>query len=112
MDRKRTLINEYKQRRVVGGVYRLTNTRNGRYLLEYATDLQAKQNGFNFMVSTGACFNYKLQKDWDAFGGKVFAFEILEAIEKKKEQSQAEFTDDLKVLERMWSEKLDASNRY
>jgi len=33
-------------------------------------------------------------------------------IEKKKEQSQDEFVDDLKVLEQMWSVKLDSSMRY
>ena len=103
MDKRKKLIDEYKQRKIVGGVYRLTNTGNGMYFLDYATDLQAKQNMFNFMVSTGSCFHYKLQKDWQAFGGKVFIFEILEAIEKKKEQSQDEFIDDLKVLEQMWS---------
>jgi len=53
-----------------------------------------------------------LKKDWEAFGGKVFVFDVLEVIEKKKEQSQDEFIDDLKIIEQMWSEKLDASNRY
>ena len=112
MDRRKTLKNEYKQRKIIGGVYRLTNTCNEMYFLSYATDLQAKQNVFNFMVSSGSCFHYKLKNDWQAFGSNVFIFEILETIEKKEEQSQEEFIDDLKMLEQMWSEKLDASNKY
>ncbi|MCX6013632.1 MAG: GIY-YIG nuclease family protein [Chloroflexi bacterium] len=84
MDRKRTLINEYKQKKIIGGIYRVTNTRNGMYLLDYTTNLQAKQNTFDFIVSSGYCFHYKLEKDWAAFGGKAFNFEMIEALEKKK----------------------------
>ena len=112
MDRRKTLINEYKQREIIGGMYRVTNKRNGMYLLDYATNLQAKQNAFDFMVSSGSCFHYKLKKDWEAFGCKVFIFEILEALEKKKEQSQDEFVGDLRMLKQFWSEKLDSSRRY
>ena len=112
MDRRKTLINEYKQRKIIGGIYRVTNTRNGMYLLDYATNLQAKQNAFDFMASSGSYFDYRLRKDWEAFGGKVFIFEILEALEKKKEQTQDEFIDDLKMLAKLWSEKLDSSTRY
>jgi hypothetical protein len=49
---------------------------------------------------------------WTAFGDKAFIFEILEALEKKKEQTQDEFIDDLKMLEQLWKEKLDSSTRY
>jgi hypothetical protein len=112
MDKRKTLINEYKQGKIVGGIYRVTNTRNGMYLLDHAANLQAKQNSFNFMVSSGSCLDYRLKKDLTTFGEKAFTFEILEAIEKKKEQTQAEFIDDLKMLEQLWSEKLDSSTRY
>ena len=112
MDRRKTLINEYKQGQVIGGVYRVTNTRNGMYLLDYAANLQSKQNSFNFMVSSGSCLDNRLKEDLTAFGGKAFKFEILEALVKKPEQTQDEFIDDLKMLEQLWSEKLDSSKRY
>ena len=112
MDRRKALTNEYKQRKIIGGIFRVTNTRNGMYLLDYTPNLQAKQNIFDFTVSSGSCFDYKLKKDLEAFGGKVFNFEILETIEKKKEQTQDEFIADLKMLEQLWSEKLDSSMRY
>jgi len=38
--------------------------------------------------------------------------ESIEANKKNKEQSHGEFMDDLKILEEMWSEKLDKSNKY
>jgi hypothetical protein len=112
MENRTSLKNEYKQRKIAGGIFRLNNTKNGRYLLEHTPNLQAKENSFNFMVSTDTCFHYKLKEDWDIFGGSVFIFEVLEEIDKKKEQSQQEFISDLEMLEKLWSEKLDASKRY
>jgi hypothetical protein len=112
MDRRKTLTNEYKQGKIIGGIYRVTNTLNGMYLLDYAINLQAKQNMFNFMASSGSCLDYRMKKDWTAFGGKAFIFETLEVLEKKKEQTQDEFINDLKMLEQLWSEKLDSSTRY
>jgi len=112
MDRRKTLTNEYKQAKVVGGVYRLVNTRTGMYLLDCTPNLQAKQNSFNFAISTGSCLDLRLKEEWGLFGGEAFTFEILEALEKKKEQTQEEFVDDLKMLSQLWGEKLDSLKRY
>jgi hypothetical protein len=112
MDDRKTLANEYKQRKITGGIYRVMNTHNTMYLLEHATEIQAKQNAFNFMVATSSCFHFKLKEDWALFGGEAFTFEILERLEKKKEQSAEEFVDDLKILEQFWSEKFDPKMRY
>jgi hypothetical protein len=112
MDRRKTLINEYKQGKVIGGIYLVTNTFNGKYLLDYAANLQSKQNSFNFMVSSGSCLDYRLKEDLMAFGDKSFTFEILEALEKKKEQTQDQFIDDLQMLKQLWSAKFDPSKSY
>jgi hypothetical protein len=112
MDRRKTLISEYKQRKIIGGIYRVTNTKNGRYLLDYTPNLQARQNAFDFMASSGSLFDYRLQKDWETFGEKAFTFEVLETIEQKKEQTRDGFIADLKTLAQLWSEKLDPSTRY
>jgi hypothetical protein len=112
MDKRKTLINEYKQGKITGGIYRVTNTRTGMYLLDRTANLQSKQNSFNFMVSSGSCLDYRLKKDLAEFGVRVFVFEILEGLDKKQEQTQDEFMDDLKMLEQLWSLKLDSSKRY
>ena len=112
MDKRKTLINDFKQGKIVGGIFRVANTRNGMYLLDYAANLQAKQNSFNFMVSSGSCLDYRLKKDLAEFGCQAFIFEILEALDKKTGQTQNEFIDDLKMLGQLWSEKLDPSKRY
>ena len=64
------------------------------------------------MVSTGACFHPKLKSDWDVSGGKDFQFEIIEELEKKKDQTRESFSDDLNELLQMWREKLDPLKRY
>jgi len=112
MDSRKKLVNEYKQRKLRGGIYKITNRLNKMYLLGRAHDIKARQNRFDFSVSTGSCIHPKLRGDWKEFGGKVFTFEILETIETKEGRSQDEFTDDLKTLEEIWRGNLDASNEY
>ncbi|MHB8084698.1 MAG: GIY-YIG nuclease family protein [Dehalococcoidia bacterium] len=112
MDRRKKLSNEYKQGKIIGGIYRIRNTHNGMYLLDYATDLQARQNAFNFMISSGSCLDNRLKEDWIVFGGGAFTFEALEALEKKVDQTQDEFMDDLKMLKQIWSDKLGPLAKY
>jgi len=112
MEKRKALINEYKERKITGGIYRVVNIQNGMYLLDYNTNIQARQNAFNFSTSTGSCFHLRLKKDWEIFGVNAFTFEILETLEKHKDQTQTEFVADLETLLQMWSEKLDSSKRY
>ncbi len=111
MDRKE-LKDAYKQRKITGGIYRVTNARSGMYLFNYAPDIQAKQNAFGFSVSSGVVFDNRLRRDWEAFGGESFRFEVLETLDKKKDQTQEQFVEDLKALAEIWEEKLDRSKRY
>ena len=90
----------------------MTNSQNGRYLLDCTPNLAAKQNSFNFMSGVGTCFDYKVKKDWDTFGANAFTFDVLEELEQKAEQSNDEFINDLKTLAELWREKLDASSSY
>jgi hypothetical protein len=111
MDRKE-LKDAYKQRKVTGGIYRVTNKRTGMYLFGFAPDIQAKQNAFGFSVSSSVVFDNRLRGDWEAFSGESFDFEVLETLDKKKDQTQEQFVEDLKTLAEIWDEKLDRSNRY
>ncbi|ADJ26571.1 ArsR family transcriptional regulator [Dehalogenimonas lykanthroporepellens BL-DC-9] len=109
---RKDLINAYKQRKIIGGVFKVTNTTNGRYLLDSAPDIQARQNAFNFSVTTNNPFDYKMRKDWQEHGASAFTFEILDTLEKKETQSQEQFIEDLKMLEDIQADKLDSGIRY
>lgn len=112
MATRKELINEYKNRKISGGVFRILNTVTGKYILKHAVDLKGSRNLFDFAVQTGMCFDSKAQKDWDEYGAKTFTFEVLEEIEINEDQSSKEFKEDLKALEELWREKLDLSMEY
>ena len=112
MNRRKEINNEYKARKLYGGVYTITNTVNGKYLVGYAANLKSIQNRFQFAITTGSTVHPKLQKDWEEFGAQVFRLEVLEELEQKPDQSQAEFIDDLKTLEQLCRANLDESKEY
>lgn len=111
-DRRKELIRAYKERELLGGVYRIKNMANGRYLLSHAIDLQGSKNLFDFSVATGSAMQHKLTKDWKEFGAQAFAFEVLEELKSKPDQTLEEFAQDLELLEQLWREKLDLTLEY
>jgi hypothetical protein len=112
MNRRKEIINAYKERKLRGGVYTITNTVSGKYLIGHAANLKSVQNRFQFAITTGSPVHPKLQKDWNELGAKAFVLGVLEELEQKPEQSQAEFMDDLKTLEQLWRANLDVSKEY
>jgi len=112
MDKRKELVNEYKERKLHGGIYTITNKVNGKYFLGHAVDLKAARNRFEFAVVNGSGTPLKLQDDWNEFGGEAFTFEVLEELEPKKSQNRNEFIDDLKTLKQLWREKLGSSSEY
>lgn len=112
MNRRKEIINDYKERRSLGGIYKITNTQNGKYLLGHAADLKSVQNRFEFSLSVNSAIHPKLQKDWAALGGKVFTLEILEELDQGPDQSSTDFLEDLVILEKLWQAKFDVAKAY
>jgi hypothetical protein len=73
-------LQEYKERKQIGGVYAIKNSINGKILLLSTADLKGIKNRFEFSIATNNCINHKLQKDWNEFGKNVFSFEVLEEL--------------------------------
>ena len=112
MDNRKKLREEYKQRVVTGGVYRIVNKQNGKYYLAASVDLRGDKNLFDFSVITKSSPVLHLQKEWQKYGGSSFDFEVLEEAEKKAEQSGKEFKEDMRVLAQLWAEKFDSTLAY
>jgi hypothetical protein len=112
MSRRKEINDAYKARKLCGGVYTITNSANGKYLLSYTANLKSIQNRFQFAITTGSTVHHKLQKDWEQFGAQVFTLEVLEELEQNPDQSQAEFMLDLKTLEQLCRANLDRSKEY
>lgn len=111
-DKKRELVSQYKQKKTKGGVYKITNTANGKYMLKAEVDLQSFQNRFNFSMRMNSCLHPKLQKDFEEYGAGAFTLEFLEETEKKEDESAMGFRDRLKRMEEAWTEKSDPEKAY
>ncbi|MGX4599737.1 GIY-YIG nuclease family protein [Faecalimicrobium sp. JNUCC 81] len=109
---RKEAILEYKERSISGGVYKITNVVNEKYLLVNDIDLKSAENRFNFFKKTGSGTHMKVEKDVKEFGADKFTFEILEEIDMKEGQSTKEFKEDLKMLEEIWKEKFDPEKSY
>ena len=112
MSNRRAISKEYQQRRQVGGVYTITNTVNGKYLLGHAANLASVRNRFQFAVNTGSAVDPRVRQDWAEHGAHSFTLEIREELEQGPDQSHAAFLDDLQTLENLWRMNLDASKAY
>ncbi len=111
-DRRKELKAQYRERKVIGGVFVIRNTATDKLFLDYTTDLQGSKNRFTFARQTGSCIDLKLQSDWAKQGAGDFTLEVLEELEKDSAQTDAEFAADVKLLKEMWAEKLADRDFY
>lgn len=109
---RKELLEAYKRRKIVGGVYAVTNRETGRTLLMSTPDIGGIQKRYEFAVLTGGCFHPKLQEDVKTKGVSVFSFTVLEELEKKETQTDRDFADDLETLRALWLEKYDSALLY
>jgi len=103
MSNRKEITRAYKERKLRGGVYTITNTVNGKYLIGHAANMASVRNHFQFAVTTGSAVHPKLRDDWATLGGQAFRLDVLEELEQGPEQSQADFLDELNTLEQLWS---------
>lgn len=105
-ERQKELLAAYKERTVLGGVCRVTCRENNKCLLLGAMELKSQQNRFELALATNAPLLPAMGADWRAFGCAAFAFEVLEELERKPDQSDREFRADVTLLADIWREKL------
>ncbi|MBN9389379.1 MAG: GIY-YIG nuclease family protein [Chloroflexi bacterium] len=112
MNRRKELLREFKERKPLGGVYRIVNEKNERYILDHAANIKSIQNRFEFALKNNSLMDYKMKKDWDEQGGKHFKLEILEEVEQREDQTPAQFMDELKTLEGLYRANFDPAKEY
>jgi hypothetical protein len=109
---RKQIGNDYKNRKLVGGVFAVSNSANGKRLVQYATDLNGSRNRFDFSRATGGCAFKPLEEDCKKYGTGVFSFEILEKLEQKEGQTTAEFQEEIKALYSLLTESMDKKGLY
>lgn len=105
MDRRKELKNQYKNREIIGGVYRITCSGNGRSWLKSTCDLNEQQNRFRFFLSGNFTPEPGMRTEWNQFGAASFSFAVLEELKKGELQTEEEFAKDIQTLFEMWLQK-------
>jgi len=105
MDR-REKIRQYKETPRPMGVYAVRNTGNGKCLIGVSVDLPAMLNRHRAQLKMGMHSNRALQADWNQFGADAFSFETLDPL-KPPDKPGYDPTEDLRVLEQLWLDKLE-----
>lgn len=105
MDNKKALKDLYKSRKVTGGVYCIRCEGSGCSWLKATQNLEGQRSRFAFAVANDSCLEPGMLREWKEYGPGSFTFTVLEELEKKSDQSDAEFAQDIKTLLEMWQEK-------
>ena len=109
MDRKaerKEQVRQYMENPRPMGIYRVRNTVNEKALIGASVDLPSMLNRQQAQLRMGMHSNRALQDDWNQFGPEAFAFEVVDTLKVPPDQPDYDPTDDLKVLEQLWLEKL------
>ena len=104
MNRKEA-IRAYKDARRPMGVYQVRNTVSGKAYIGTSVDLPSILNRQRAQLRLGAHADRALQADWNALGGEVFEFEVLDTLDPPDDPGY-EPEGDLRTLEELWRGKL------
>jgi hypothetical protein len=83
---------------------------NGRAWIKITKNMTGQMNSFQFSVSNGMCPSPEMRAEWHEYGKESFTLTVLEELEKKETQTDAQFGNDLAVLLEMWREKQEQNS--
>jgi hypothetical protein len=104
LDRKMELKQAYKEVKIEGGIYVITNKQNGKKFVGSTRNFKTL-NGTKFTLETGTHTNRILQEEWQQFGKDAFEIEQVETLKTSENQ----YVDEKKELEKLlnkWMEQL------
>lgn len=102
---KSAIKKAYKAARQPMGVYRITNTTNGKIFIGVSANIPARINRHKFELTCGSEGIKELQEDYNTFGPQTILFDTVDLLEPKEDPAY-DYKDDLLLLAEMWIEKL------
>lgn len=102
---KSEIRNNYKRALTTMGVYQVRNLVNGKIFVGSNKNIPARINRHKFELKYGSENITELQEDYNKYGEDKFVYEIIDEL-KPKEDTEYNYTEDMKVLEELWIEKL------
>lgn len=110
MNRRKELVEMYKQMKPDMGIFMIQCRQNQKCLLETTQNLKAKINSRTFQLQSNNHPNKELQKDWNEYGADQFEIEVLEKLKYSKDESKTDYTEELDILKMEWEDKLSREN--
>lgn len=104
---RRDLVRDYKERKVIAGVYAVRCAPTGEVWTAGTRNIDAQQNSLWFGLRNGSHINRAMQASWTAHGEAAFSFEVLERIDDEALTPQG-VLDRLKVRQQHWLQALGA----
>lgn len=98
ISRKKELVDAYKQREIIGGIYAIVCEKTGKRMIDCTADLAGAKNRFAFSASTQTCIFHSLQADWNQHGASAFSFQVLETLPKQEDETLADYKKGLALL--------------
>jgi hypothetical protein len=101
--RRKELGEQFKQISVYMGIIKISNKVNGKIFLISYSNLKNRWFTLRWQLDMGRFANFELQKDWREFGEDAFTYEV---IDKKEVKEEMDVQWELKLLEKIWLDKL------
>jgi hypothetical protein len=104
MDRRKELVEQYKEMKIEAGIFQIRNTMNRKIFIGSSRNLR-NLNGKQLELRMGTHRNKMLQNEWNEFGEQAFVIEVLDILEKK-DTGYFDEKGALKKLEQKWLDQL------
>lgn len=102
-NKRKELIEEYKQIKTYMGVTQIKNKENGKIFIDSHPNLKNKWFTLKMQLDAGRFANAELQSDWKELGEDAFEFEVLE---QKESDEMTDIRWEQKKILKPWLEKL------
>ncbi|GIP21283.1 GIY-YIG nuclease family protein [Paenibacillus sp. J22TS3] len=102
-NKRRELLEEYKQIKSYMGVIQIQNKVNGKIYIDSYPNLKNKWLTLKMQLDQGRFANAQLQKDWLEFGADAFTYEVLQ---QKESDEVTDMRWEQKQMLKPWLQKL------
>jgi hypothetical protein len=104
--RKKELKEQYKVMKPDMGVFMISSRVTKKCHIQATKDLKGVINGSRAKLQAGVHPNLELRQEWKELGSENFTIEILEHLDYQEDKEQADYSDELAILQMEWEEKL------
>jgi hypothetical protein len=102
---KKQLKRNYQQTPRALGVFLIRNNLTDKVFVAAGLDLHGLINRHKFQLTNGSHANKQLQSDWNEFGVRNFAFEIVDELSPRA-GAEVDYRAEVAFLEELWLERL------